>query len=223
MTDLTQVFKLTLPAGMSGFDLDRFSNTHIGTSDCSEYIPAYALFGHELHIFQDGEGKNRTEVMEYSLPNFTGSATRQYYTFFRCLKDGSYPEVFQFRVARVDHRVGVFRGVIYDMEGNILMCLGVNSNYVMNTEPDVITTTPDVDKFVLFISEKFSEDKYKNMRKKLEADYMPLVRNANIDIMQTQKIEKWLFSNNYKVPTFKNVMELKKHLKEYVPKLMLEL
>jgi len=222
--DIDTIFNFSLPSSMrAGFPDSYFETIKVGTSDCSEYIPAFALFGHELHVFENEDKTNRVEVMEYHMPTpRRGYEYRQYHRLILELKSATYPSKFIFKVAGVTHSINVFRGIVCDEHYNILMCLGLKSDYVMSVTRDVIRSSPDADKMMLFISDKFSEDKYKNLRKKLEVQYISLIRDANIDVIETKKIDKWLYSNNFKAPNFKSIMEMKKHLREEVPKLILE-
>lgn len=221
---MNNIFSFSLPSGSrDGFHPAYFDTSKIGTSDCNEYIPAFALYSHELHVFENEDKTNKLEILEYHFPYQVGPHFRQYSTLVSSLVSSYGPKKFIFKVAGVTHVVNVFRGVLYDEQNNILMCLGIKANYVMSVTSDIIGATHNTDEFMLFISDKFSDVKYKNLRKKLELNYISHIRDANIDIIETKKIDKWLYSNNYKAPSFKSVLDMKKHLKEEVPKLMLEI
>ena len=109
------------------------------------------------------------------------------------------------------------------MEGNILMCLCVESDYALRNSLESIRITPNKDKFILYITDTLREEKYKNIKKKLETEYIDKVRALKIDIIETANLKSKIYSNNFKPIKFKNIVEMKKHLKEEVPKNLLEL
>jgi hypothetical protein len=50
--------------------------------------------------------------------------------------------------------------------------------------------------------------------------YIDPLKNLGMDVVQTSRINEWLFQNNYEEPKFKNVTQLMKHLQEDVPKML---
>lgn len=214
--NINQVVSFTLPSYNNGnFNREDFKTDLVGTSDCNMFIPFYSLFGHELILFEEIDKK----VLEYCLPNSNPNTygIRQYDALLRQLIQGQTPQKYDFKLQGVDYRIFAHRGILYDENKNVLMCLGISSEYVLNTPMEEITSRPDVNQFVLFISQEFDASIYRNVKKKVDLMYLSRIREIGIDIIETSKINHWLFKNNFKQPKFKNVVEMNKHLKEEVP------
>ena len=193
-----------------------------GTSDCNEYIPVYAISCHKLLIFKD----SNTKVMEYDMPigdiqeyNYV----RTYSDLIFKIKDARNPCKYNFKVAGVNHNLNVDRGIVYDNDGNVLLCLAINRDYLFNVDPDVLKTNPDYTQFVVFISNLIDDPLYKNIKKKLNDLYIDIAKQVGLDIVTTSRINNWLFKNNVKPLKFKTVMQMNKHLKEEVPQRILEM
>jgi len=204
---------------LPGFPEEDFRTGLIGTSDCNTFIPIIALMNHTLLEFED------TKVIEYSMPisSHVYSATRQYNTLLDGLVRASRPVKFDYRLQGVSHTLYAHRGVLYSQDGKILMCLAVDRDYgftipISESEPNI---EMDTTKFLLFMTSDFDAPEYKNVKKKLESLYVEKCKAHNIDIVYTSRVEQWLFKNNFKVPAFKSVIEMNKHLKEEVPKNLL--
>lgn len=187
---------------------DLYKTSVIGTSDCNDYIPYYALYAHELLVLKGIDVK----IMEYSLPKASSINTisRNIRYLIDALRSG-HSISFNFTIAGTVHRVLVTRGMIMDSTGEILMCVGINKEYVMNTSYADLRTV-DASKYVLFISDKINDPIYKNFKKRLEKDVFPIF--AEVDTLYTSRINSWLFKNNFKQPKFKSVKESTQHLKE---------
>ena len=193
-----------------------------GTSDCNEYIPVYAISSHKLLIFKD----SNTKVMEYNMPtrDIQGyNYVRTYSDLILKIKDARNPCKYNFKVAGVNHNLNVDRGIVYDNDGNVLLCLAINRDYLFNVDPDVLKTNPDYTQFVVFISNLLDEPIYKNIKKKLNELYIDVAKQVGLDIVTTSRINNWLFKNNVKPLKFKTVIQMNKHLKEEVPKRILEM
>ena len=193
-----------------------------GTSDCNEYIPVYAISCHKLLIFKD----SNTKVMEYNMPigdiqryNYV----RTYSDLILKIKDARNPCKYNFKVAGNNHNLNVDRGIVYDNDGNVLLCLAINRDYLFNVDPDVLKTNPDYTQFVVFISNLIDDPLYKNIKKKLNDLYIDIAKQVGLDIVTTSRINNWLFKNNVKPLKFKTVMQMNKHLKEEVPQRILEM
>ena len=191
----------------------------MGTSDCNMFIPFYSLFAHDLLVFEE----TGTRVLEYSLPGNTqaNSAVRQYAQMTNSLKGTYAPKRYKYKLRGVDHYVNMHRGLLY--KGDIVyLCLGVQANYVLNTPIENIESNPDVTKFTLFINNEFDNSpELKNIRKKVQQMYIDPLKQQGIDIVQTSRVNNWLFGNNYSQPKFRNVVQMMKHLQEEVPKTLL--
>ena len=213
--NLNQVVSFSSPSYNNGdFNREDFKTDLIGTSDCNMFVPFYSIFGHEFITFEDNEVK----VLEYCLPNSNSLySVRQYDALIRLLIHTQNPQKYNFKLQEVDYDLNVHRGILYDNNKNILMCLAINSEYLLNTPIEEIASSPDINQFVLFISHEFDNPIYKNVKKKIDLKYLSRIRQLNIDIIETNKINHWLFKNNFKQPKFKNVVEMNKHLKEEVP------
>jgi hypothetical protein len=213
--NLNQVISFFLPTYSNGnFNRQDFKTDFVGTSDCNIFVPFYSVFGHELILFEEIDKK----VLEYCLPIANSDhSVRQYEALIRLLRISQNPHKYYFKLQGIDHVINVHRGILYDNDKNILMCLSINSEYLLNTPVEEIAAKPDINQFVLFISHEFNAPKYKNVKKKIDLEYLSKIRQLNIDIIETSKINHWLFKNNFKQPKFKSVIEMNKHLKEEVP------
>lgn len=204
---------------VNGFRPEDFKTDLIGTSDCNLFIPFFGLLNHNLITFNN---KPDLKILEYSMPVYrTANYHRSYDRLIDYFATGSTPCSFIFKIAGVEHKVHTHRGVLYDNDGDILMCLAIEKEYALNTPIDVLTNSLNNTKIVLFISTKFGLPIYKNIKKKMDTTYVSNCRRAGIDVMTTVRINDWLFKNNFKLPIFKNVLESIKYLKEEVPKNLL--
>ena len=193
-----------------------------GTSDCNEYIPVYAISSHTLLTFKDSDIK----VMEYNMPISeiqSYNYIRTYSDLIRRIEDSRGPCKYNFKLAGNNHNLNVDRGIVYDNDGNVLLCLAINRDYLFNVDPDVLKTNPDYTQFVVFISNLLDEPIYKNIKKKLNELYIDVAKQVGLDIVTTSRINNWLFKNNVKPLKFKTVIQMNKHLKEEVPKRILEM
>ena len=193
-----------------------------GTSDCNEYIPVYAISSHTLLTFKD----SGTKVMEYSMPTSeiqSYNYVRTYSDLIRRIKDSRGPCRYNFKLAGNNHNLNVDRGIVYDNNGNVLMCLAINKDYLFSVDSEVLKTNPDYTQFVVFISNLLDDPTYKNIKKKLNELYIDVAKQVGLDIVTTSRINNWLFKNNVKPLKFKTVIQMNKHLKEEVPKRILEL
>lgn len=197
---------------------ENFKSTIIGSSDCNEYIPFYSLFAHEYITFKDTD----IGILEYSLPIIVNRSNymRTYNDLIQALKYIGTPYLYLFKSVGNDYEIGVFRGSLF-LGDELFMCLAINTEYVLNTPRDVVTTTPDYSKFTLFINNSFVERaEYKNVNKKLDSLYIQPLKDLGIDVVYTSRIKEWVFKNNFNPPKFKSVKEMTKHLKEEVVKMI---
>ena len=193
-----------------------------GTSDCNEYIPVYAISNHKLLVFKDSNAR----VMEYSMPinDIQGyNYVRTYSDLIIKIKDARNPCKYNFKVAGVNHNLNLDRGMVYDNNGNVLMCLAINKDYLFSVDSEVLRINPDYTQFVIFISNLLDDPLYKNIKKKLNELYIDIAKQVGLDIVSTSRINNWLFKNNTKPLKFKNIIQMNKHLKEEVPKRILEM
>lgn len=201
------------------YNKEDFRTGIVGTSDCNQYIPFYSLFFHEFITFKDSPER----ILEYSMPVIrTSYAIRRYDQLMSALVNNINTYMFTFTLQGVQNRFYVNRGIIFDGEGTILMCLGINVDYVLNTPADTIRNQFDRTKLVLFVSNEFNNNPiYKNIRKKIDAEFFSSCREQNIDMVTTNDINKWIFKNNYEMPKFKSIKEMNGYLKETLPKNLL--
>ena len=193
-----------------------------GTSDCNEYIPVYAISSHKLLVFKD----SNVRVMEYSMP-INGiqsyNYVRTYSDLIFKIKEARNPCKYNFKVAGVNHNLNLDRGMVYDNNGNVLMCLAINKDYLFSVDSEVLRINPDYTQFVIFISNLLDDPLYKNLKKKLNELYIDIAKQVGLDIVSTSRINNWLFKNNTKPLKFKNIIQMNKHLKEEVPQRILEM
>ena len=110
-----------------------------GTSDCNEYIPVYAISSHTLLTFKDSDIK----VMEYNMPTSeiqSYNYVRTYYDLIQRIKDSRGPCRYNFKLAGNNHNLNVDRGIVYDNDGNVLMCLAINKDYLFSVDSEVLKT-----------------------------------------------------------------------------------
>jgi hypothetical protein len=190
----------------------------MGTSDCNMFVPFYSLFAHELVEFEE----SGVRLIEYSLPGDANPNTyvRQYAHLLNTISTTGQPIRYNYKLRGRDMYVNLHRGIIY--KGDIVyVCLGINSEYIINTPISEIESNPDITKFTLFINNAFdTTTELKNIRKKVGEMYIDPLKNLGMDVVQTSRINEWLFQNNYEEPKFKNVTQLMKHLQEDVPKML---
>lgn len=193
----------------------------VATSDCNSYIPVYAIVKHMLISIQNDD-ETLKNVLEYSKPTLGQgmSRTRSYADLIVGLTVNTNNLTYVFKVGEEQHQVYFERGLLLDIGKNILMCMAIDTEYLLTTDIDVIKANPNGEKFTLFITDKFRDPKYKNVRKKVEAEYIDKVRNFGLDVIETSRIEEKLFKNNVEPHAFKTIAQMKKYLKE-VPKLLI--
>ena len=193
----------------------------VATSDCNSYIPVYAVVKHMLISIQNDD-ETLNNVLEYSKPTLgqSMSRTRSYADLIVGLTVNAINSAYSFKVGEEQYQVYFERGLLLDIGKNILMCMAIDTEYLLATDIDVIKANPNREKFTLFITDKFRDPKYKNVRKKVEAEYIDKVRNFGLDVIETSRIEEKLFKNNVEPHTFKTIAQMKKYLKE-VPKLLI--
>lgn len=206
----------------TSYEENNYRTRITGTSDCNEYIPVHAISSHTLLTFKD----SNTKVMEYNMPTSeiqSYNYVRTYLDLIRRIKDSRGPCRYNFKLAGNNHNLNVDRGIVYDNDGNVLLCLAINRDYLFNVDPNVLRTNPDYTQFVVFISNLLDDPTYKNLKKKLNELYIDVAKQVGLDIVTTSRINNWLFKNNVKPLKFKTVIQMNKHLKEEVPKRILEL
>lgn len=190
-----------------------------GTSDCNSYMPFFGVFAHTRYEF-----KKNQNVYEWSLPTVPSlnRRERQYSRLNITLRRGGSPKNYIYKIRGEEYTIQIHRGVIYS--GNtILMCLGVNPNYIFNSSLANLQASPaDSNEFSLFINNEFESNPiYKNIYKKVSLLYIKELREKGVDVVYTSRINSWLFKNNFVKPKFKKVTDMMKHLKEEVPKILL--
>lgn len=202
-----------------------FKGSKIGSSDCNKYIPLFAIIAHELVSLNT---EPPTSIIEYTTPtlpsNIPSHPISQYSQLFSYLTNTYSICAFKFLVAGAPEYVYIHKGMLLDCNGEILMCLGLETDYVMNTSIDTIRLSPQLDKVLIFVSNDFCNNtKYKNMKKKLESIYIGPALELGVDILQTMTVDKWLFKNNLGALKFRTVVQQQKFLKEEVPQEMIEM
>ena len=204
---------------ISMFKEGDFSPSLIGTSDCNEYIPFYALAAHNLIVFEEIEDR----VIEYNLPMTPPRYQRErmYRRLNSHLRSGEIPKRYEFTFKGEKLSFNMHRGLIYKGE-EIYLGLAISSEYLLSTPMQEIKNNIDYSKFKLFISNKFSKDNsFKNINKKLEAMYIEELKILGVDIIYTNDVSERIFKNNFKKVKFKNMAEMVKYLDEEVPKILL--
>lgn len=216
---MSSVISLNLDRA-SSFNREDFKTGLIGTSDCNNYVPIYSLYCHDLILFEDRED---VKIIEYNFPSIPNSysSCRQYAQLNRTLRNGIRPVKYYFTLQGNSYDFNIMPGMLYDNNNNILMCLAINTQYLLNTPKEVINATPDARQFILVMSTEFDNPIYRNVKKKMTAMYIDECISLGIDIVTTSRSNDWLFRNNFEQPKFKSVTKLMKHLQEEVPKSLL--
>lgn len=195
----------------------------IGSSDCNDYIPVVSLFINTLLQFDNLE----IPILEYGLLKNVNNdyfPIRTYSSVLSELKRNIFPVQFNFKIQGNNHYLFISKGIIYDKEENVLMCLAIKSDYAINNFNSFANYNSffiDPDKFVLYVSDKLNDPIYKTFKKKLSIEYIENIRQLGIDIIETKKIKERLFRNNFRLPKFKSIIDMNKYLKEEVPKILL--
>lgn len=195
-----------------------FNSYTIGTSDCNTFIPYYAMYSHTL-LNMDG-----TFVIEYKFPAKPRdyNYTRNYADLFSLLKTTTQPMNYIFKIGDEVHKVYIFKGMLYDSNGKILLCLTIDTEYLMSTDIDIILSDPDNNKLKLIVSNELEDNpKYKNLKKKISTELLSKFRELKIDIILTDNVNNLVFKNNYVVPDFASIEESLAYTNEELPKLML--
>lgn len=212
---MSEIINYELPNSIS-YNKTQFETATIGTSDCNMFIPLYASYFCDVIQFPSGD-----RILQYAKPINAIGGSRRYVDMFYHLKVGIFSTSFYFRKAGIQYEVYYNRGIVYDAD-HIYLCLAVNTEYLLNTDPEEIKSNPDPRKHLLFINNAIYAEHLTNVRRKLENEYIDVAKSEGIDIIYTNRLEEWLYSNNYETPTFSTIDDLNKHLKEEIPVLLFE-
>lgn len=192
----------------------------IGTSDCNEYVPFYSIMNHHLIDVNDNI------VIEYGKVSFrtTGRYSRTYGDLFGDLSNISYSgKAYHFNIAGVNHVLGYNRHIIFDRDNKILCCLAVKSSALLNNRLNELQENQNPNDYLLLVNNELTSNPiYKNVGKKVTNDYISRFKTSNIDIVQTNDIDKWIFKNNFKQPTYASMPAMLRHLNQEVPKILIE-
>jgi uncharacterized protein YlbG (UPF0298 family) len=98
----------------------------------------------------------------------------------------------------------------------VLLSLGVESKYVeeYSNGGNILYLSEELDerRFILFINNKFLEDKYKKLWKFVYTKYIPLFVQENIDVVYTNNIKDRMFNTINIIPRFSTLSERKTYL-----------
>jgi hypothetical protein len=204
----------------TNFRKEHYKTGLIGTSDCNNYIPMYALYCHDLLLFED---KPDIKILEYGFPIQATlyNNIRQYADLNTYLRASISPIKYIFTLQGSSYEFNIIRGMLYDNNNNILLCLAVSSQYVLNNTKETLSTAPDVREYILVQSTELDNPIYKNVKKQIMSLYIDECMQAGIDIIITSRPNDLLFKNNFVQLSFKSVTGLMKHLKDEVPKSLL--
>ena len=196
-----------------------YLSKEIGTSDCTVYVPFFALNCHTLLDINDNIVIEYPKVIPYG-----GRSTRNYSDLLVSLKSNSLPFLHYFSYQHVEYTMGGSRNVLFDSDsGELLLCLSIKSEVLLQHSYSKIVERADPEDYILLVNNKLQRDPiYKNVIKRLVKEYISLFEVDGIDVVYTNSIEKWTFKNNYRQPNFKTVPEMVKHLNEEVPRILIE-
>ena len=208
--------------GSLDYNTTNYKSGITGTSDCNDYIPVYALYRHEMIAITG----TPVRLMQYSMPTVSriGSIIRGYNNIILQLIIGNtYTSESVLKVAGVTHEIFIERGLLFNAQGEILLCLGIKTDYLLETGKEVFESgRANPEAFMMVTSTILDEPRYKILKKKLEEGYFSICESLGVDIVRTTRIKQWFFKNNAVTPEFKNVLEMKAHLKQ-VPEVLKEI
>ena len=197
--------------GYNTYNKETYATGVTGTSDCNDYIPVFALWKHLFLKIENTE----IGIMEYTLPIASiAQPLRNYIRMVQILIYGtSSPLRGVFKLAGENQYVNLERGLVYNDQGEILMCLAINKEYLLSVsrselESGVAPSTA----FLLFTTDALDRGVYKTFKKKLQEHYIGLAQSLKIDIVRTSRVNEWLFKNNVEKKEFKSIQEMKEHV-----------
>lgn len=194
-----------------------FKSKEIGTSDCNAYVPFYSLFNHTLLDINDNI------ILEYYKPTYTNTSLyiRNYSELEHQLRCTDTFNSYKFTIAGLVKQLFFNRHVLYTQDLELLFCLGIKTDYVLNETYKNISDKPEYNQLILIVNNSFlNNPTYKNVYRKLNKIYIEPLARKGVDIVYTNNVDKWFFQNNFVQPKFKSVPEMMKHLKVEIPTLL---
>lgn len=194
----------------------------VGSSDCNAFFPAYALYAHQLLLFNeesDLKAAFQREllsnfVIEYSAYNPSGTLnySRQYEDLFAKLKNAIRVSRFLFKTNNIENTIYVSRGFLFAPDLSTLMSLAIRTEANVKIKKEGITKLLPAD-FVIFVQKDFNTNPlYKRVVKKVHEEYIQPLFDLGVDVIYTQDINNQLYKNNFKKPKFKTISALNEHL-----------
>jgi hypothetical protein len=188
----------------------------IGTTNRNEYFPVYAIFENQAFNYSENKLSEHliNDIFLYKKPQnntYTKVGIRRYDDLFTVLKDSGKINVYTFVYNEVNYYLNCLKGYIADENDNILLILTTNSFNIFKEYTGDLKT----DNLKLYVSnELIINEKYKNLFKKINSEYIQYCYNNNIEVVFTnsEKIQKTVYSNDFNVE-FNNLEELNNHLK----------
>lgn len=186
------------------FDID-------GVSYKNDYIPFYSAW--------INKGIYDKKIIHYSLPEIDAISRHSYSTYnelYRMLEIVSFPRRFQTK--SMDTPIYGMKGVLFEINSLgqpiIHFLLAVNSEEVFSL--DTTATTPEYSKFAMFVSSDFiTSEKFKHLYKKLNREVIVPLQEQRVDTIITNDIHKWCYKNDFNLPSFKTVAEMKEYLETF--------
>ena len=197
--------------GQDNYNKETYATGVTGTSDCNDYIPVFALWKHLFLKIKNTE----IGIVEYTLPiASTMQPLRNYMEMIQILIYGtSSPSRGVFKLAGENQYVNLERGLVYNDQGEILMCLAINKEYLLSvSKSELESGVAPSTAFLLFTTDALDRDVYKAFKKKLQEHYIGLAQSLKIDIVRTSRVNEWLFKNNVEKKEFKSIQEMKEHV-----------
>lgn len=190
-----------------------------GQSDCNSIIPLYSLYSHTLLEF---EGTDVTLLQYEKLKAREGRKITGYDNLLSSLKSFRYnTQKYVFRKAGNTHSVSSNLGYLMDEQDNILMCVCISTEKVLQHKENIFQEIQPEDLSIVINKDFIYGSTYTNLYKKMNSEIiLPLVELSS-DVVISANPDKWMFKSNFIPPSFTNVLEFQKHLTEEAPKLIL--
>lgn len=183
-----------------------------GISSDNEYVP---LFGPIVH-----RGIFNKQIVHYSLPRedsyrsgINVKFVSSYFKMYKALEMDT--QVSMFKTRSMEFTLLLIKGAIFEKidthNAELLFSIGVKEDYMIQMFKD--TPILDKSKFVMLISAKLTSDaKYATVYRKLYKELIVPHLEQGVDIIITNNIVNKCFKNKVKIPTFRNVTQMKEYL-----------
>lgn len=192
----------------------------LGSTSKSRYYPFYCLSENLRRVGSE---------FIYSFPSLDihYNMLGRYDDLFNTLHQGSRGyavDKFEFVYSDINRYVFVDHHIMVDTEGRILMIMTFDDKSFFTDELSYMERLEKLDNFKLFVSTRLMlEDKYTNLWKKVEKDYVSQCYKNGVEVEFTtsEKIYEKVFSNSFSLVS-RDMDSFMQHLREDVPQIFME-